>query len=548
MTIKTSPIRRFWNLLKLYKPELRQIYAYAVFIGIVNLTLPLGIQAIINYIQTGELTSAWVVLVGFVLIGIAVTGLLQVLQLRIVENIQQDLFARSAFDFAYRIPKITFFQLDKIHAPELANRFFDTLTIQKGLPKILIDFSLAAFQIIFGLLLLAVYSPYFIILGLSLILVLWLIFRFTGPKGLTTSLKESKYKYNLAHWLEEVARVNRSFKVNASSNFHLNKADDIVVDYLSAREKHFQVLINQFRLFIGFKVFVAAGLLILGSFLVFQGEMNIGQFVAAEIIIILIINSVEKVLRIIDTIYDVLTALEKIGYVTDLKLDKSKGTAVVDTPQALSIEAIDIQFGFPDEKKLIFSDLSFKIKSKARVVIKGESGSGKTLLLQLIAGIHNIEEGDLYINEVPQANYERDKLYEEMGIAFPTNQLFEGTFRENITMGRIVAEKEVSEVVKLLKLNDYFAHEPKGILTIIDSGGRRLPRTIIQKILLARIIVSKPKLLLMEDPLHFVDESEKRRLVDYIMDKQRNWTVVVVADYAYWEEKSTQIIELKKKK
>ena len=548
MTINTSPIRRFWNLLKLYKPELRQIYIYAVFIGIVNLTLPLGIQAIINYIQTGELTSAWVVLVGFVLLGIAVTGLLQVLQLRIVENIQQDLFARSAFDFAYRIPKITFFQLDKIHAPELVNRFFDTLTIQKGLPKILIDFSLAAFQITFGLLLLAVYSPYFIILGFSLILVLWLIFRFTGPTGLATSLKESKYKYNLAHWLEEVARVNRSFKVNASSNFHLNKTDDIVVDYLSAREKHFQVLINQFRLFIGFKVFVAAGLLILGSFLVFQGEMNIGQFVAAEIIIILIINSVEKVLRVIDTIYDVLTALEKIGYVTDLKLDKSSGTAIVDTPEALSIEAIDIQFGFPDEKKKIFTDLSFQIKSKARVVITGESGSGKTLLLQLIAGVHSIEEGSLYINGVPQVNYEKDKLYENMGIAFPTNQLFEGTFRENITMGRIVEEKKVNEVVKLLRLNDYFAHQSKGIQTILDSGGRRLPRTIIQKILLARIIVSKPKLLLMEDPLQFLGETEKRRIVDYIMDKQRNWTVVVVADYAYWEEKSTQIIELKKKK
>ncbi len=269
MTI--SPNHRFWNLLKRYKPELRQIYSYAVFIGIVNLTLPLGIQAIINYIQTGEMTSSWVVLVCFVLIGIAVTGMLQVLQLRIVENIQQDLFARSAFEFAYRIPKITFLQLDKIHTPELANRFFDTMTIQKGLPKILIDFSLAAFQIIFGLILLAIYSPYFIILGFALIFVLWLIFKITGPKGLVTSLKESKFKYQLAHWLEEIARVNQSFKLNTSSKFHLNKTDDIVTDYLSSRENHFQVLINQFRLFIGFKVFVAAGLLVSGRIFGFSG-------------------------------------------------------------------------------------------------------------------------------------------------------------------------------------------------------------------------------------------------------------------------------------
>ena len=137
------PVQRFWRLLRRYKFELRQIYAYAIFIGIVNLTLPLGIQAIINFLQTGELTTTWIVLVCFVLFGIAVTGTLQVLQLRVVENIQQDLFARSAFEFAYRLPRISFLQLDKIHAPELVNRFFDTLTIQKGLPKILIDFSLS---------------------------------------------------------------------------------------------------------------------------------------------------------------------------------------------------------------------------------------------------------------------------------------------------------------------------------------------------------------------------------------------------------------------
>ena len=538
------PIKRFWSLLSLYKPELRQIYTYAVFNGFVNLTLPLGIQAIINYIQTGEMTSSWIVLVCFVLVGIAITGIFQVLQLRIVENIQQDLFARSALEFAYRIPKITFLQLDKIHAPELVNRFFDTLTIQKGLPKILIDFSLAVFQIVFGLILLAVYSPYFIILGFALVFILWLIFQVTGPKGLITSLKESKFKYRLVHWLEEVARVNRSFKLYASTQFHLNKTDEIVESYLTSREKHFQVLINQFRLFIGFKVFLAAGLLVLGGYLVFQEQMNIGQFVAAEIIIILIINSIEKVLRIIDTIYDVLTALEKIGYVTDLKLDENKGTATVLSNDALSIQAIDIQFGFPDERKKIIDELSFEINPNAKVVLEGRSGSGKTLLLQILAGVHQIEDGELFFNDIPFTNYHRDKLYQHFGVSFPTNQIFEGTIRENITMGRDISDKEISEIIQILKLNDYLIHQPKGIDSFVDSGGRRLPRSIIQKLLIARIIVEKPRLLLMEDPLQFVEEEEKKRIIDYLMSHKRNWTVIVISDFYYWKEKCTQIINL----
>ena len=546
MQSEKSPVQRFWGLLSRYKVEIRQLYVYAIFIGMVNLTLPVGIQAIINYIQTGEMTSSWIVLVCFVLIGIAVTGVLQVLQLRIVENMQQDLFARSAFEFAYRIPKITFLQLDKIHAPELVNRFFDTLTIQKSLPKILIDFSLAAFQIVFGLLLLTIYSPYFIILGVVLVFILWLIFKITGPRGLRTSLKESKYKYQSAHWLEEIARVNRSFKLNTSTEFHLQKTDTIAVNYLTARESHFRILINQFKLFIAFKIFIAAGLLILGGVLVFQEQMNIGQFVAAEIIIILIINSVEKVIRVVDSIYDVLTALDKIGYVTDLQLDESKGEATIEEEGGLSLTATDLEFGFPDERRNIIDGLSFDVPAGGKVVVTGPSGSGKSILLQMIAGIHHFQSGELYINGVPFDNLHRDRLYQAYGVAFPTNQLFEGTLRENILMGKNVPSKELSAVLELLQLNDFVVHLPKGINAAIDSGGRSLPRSIIQKILIARLIVGKPRLLLLEDPLQFVEEEEKRRIIDYLMSPERNWTVIVVADYHYWREKCTQFITLEK--
>lgn len=541
-----SPIKRFWSLLSKYNIEIRQIYIVALFIGVVNLTLPLGIQAIINFLQTGEFTSTWLLLVGFVLLGITIAGFLQIYQQRVVENIQQNLFAHSAFEFAFRLPKITFIQLDKVHAPELVNRFFDTLTIQKGLPKILIDFSLAIFQIIFGLILLAVYSPYFIILGFSLAFIIWLIFRITGPTGLATSLVESKYKYQLAHWLEEIARLNRSFKIFAKDKFHLNKTDNIVGLYLNAREKHFKILLRQFRLFIGFKVIVAAGLLLLGGYLVFQERLNIGQFVASEIIIILIINSVEKVLGTTENIYDVLTALDKIGYVADLSLDENIGTSLINSSVGLSIRAEKITFGFPDQKNKIFDNLSFKIEANESVVLTGKSGSGKSILLQILAGIHQIEDGELYINDIPFNNYEREKLYDAFGVSLPVNQIFEGTFRENILLGRNIEEHKIIEVLKVLSLQEFLAHQLKGIDCYVDTSGRTLPRSIIQKLLIARIIIGEPKLLLMEDPLLFIEEKEKKRIVDYITNPQRNCTILVVSDFHYWKEKCNRVLELKK--
>ena len=223
-----KPMFRLKKLLSVDKREITQVYIYALLNGLVNLSLPLGIQAIINLIQGGEVSTSWIILVAFVLIGIALTGVFQLMQLRIVENIAQKIFSRASFEFAYRIPRIKYSELYKYYAPELANRFFDTITIQKGLPKILIDFSLAAFQIIAGLIVLSLYHSFFILFGVVLIALVYSILVFTGPKGLTTSLKESKHKYDVAHWLEEVARTKMSFKLVKNPEVSLRNTDKSV--------------------------------------------------------------------------------------------------------------------------------------------------------------------------------------------------------------------------------------------------------------------------------------------------------------------------------
>lgn len=548
MENELTAIKRFWNLLSLYRKEIYLIYLYAVLNGLVNLSLPLGIQAIINLIQGAQISTSWTILVIFVLIGIFITGIFQVLQLRIVENIQQDIFARASFDFAVRIPKIKLLNLDKIHAPELVNRFFDTLTIQKGLPKILIDFSLALFQVVFGLVLLAIYSPYFIFLGLFLCFIVWLLFKITGQKGLETSIDESTFKYKIAHWLEEIARTNKSFKLNTHSQFHLDKTDDISFNYLEAREKHFSVILKQFKYFVGFKVLLAAGLLVLGSLLVFSEQMNMGQFVASEIIIILIINSIEKIIRIVETIYDVLTALEKIGYVTDLELDNESGLSIREDIKGIEIEALNLEFAFPDMNQKLIKDLSFKIPIGSKVLITGESGTGKSTLLSLIAGFYDFDDGEILFNDIPIKNYDKDDLYKIIGFYFPANLLFEGSILENITLGRKVEDEKVFEVINKLKLREFIVKQPRGMHGFVDPEGRRLPRSIVQKILIARAIIHQPKLLIMEYPLQFVEQNEKNEIIDYILSEENNWTALVVSDYDYWTKKCTQTIELKKRK
>jgi ABC-type bacteriocin/lantibiotic exporter with double-glycine peptidase domain len=227
-TSNSSAVKRFFRLVHNERVDIQNIIIFAVFSGLINLSLPLGIQAIINFLNAGEISTSWAILLIFVIVGVALVGFLQIKQLAITETIEQRVFAKAAFDFAFRIPRIKQDAVQNKYVPELVNRFFEILTVQKGLSKILIDFSSAALQIIFGLILLSLYHPMFILLGIGLVLLLYIIFRITGPAGLRTSLEESKYKFEVAHWLEEIGRTMNTFKLIGNSELPIKRTDELV--------------------------------------------------------------------------------------------------------------------------------------------------------------------------------------------------------------------------------------------------------------------------------------------------------------------------------
>jgi ABC-type bacteriocin/lantibiotic exporter with double-glycine peptidase domain len=547
MSDKLTVTQRFWRLIKADAMEIRNVYYYSFFIGLIGLSLPLGIQAIINLIQGGRVSSAWVVMVVVVVLGVAFSGVLQILQLRITENIQQRIFTRAAFEFSYRIPKIKLEELFTLYAPELINRFFDVMTIQKGISKLLITISTAGIQVVLGLLLLSLYHPFFIIFSVLLILILFLIFRFTSRKGLETSLEESKHKYNLAHWLEETARTSVSFKIAGDTDHSLNRTNIHAEKYLKAREKHFKVLVNQFSLLVLFKILVATGLLAIGGVLVMEQEMNIGQFVAAEIVIVMIINSVEKLIRNLETVYDVLTALEKVAQVTDLEIEKTDGQDLNRSCKGngLTLKLNDLNFSYPKSKFETIKGVTLDIKESSRVVIMGKNGSGKSTLLHIIAGLYDIQKGTISYNNLPLGNLNLESLRSAIGANLNHEDLFYGTIQENISMGRSKATFENIEwAIEKVGLTSFIQKLPNGYDTLILPNGKTLPKSAIQKLLIARSIVDKPKLLLLEYSLEHLNFMDKMKIMEFIYDRSNEWTVIATSKDAEIARKSDLVVIL----
>jgi ABC-type bacteriocin/lantibiotic exporter with double-glycine peptidase domain len=532
-TASWNPTKRFFKLLSLDRKDISYIYVYAVFSGLITLLLPLGIQAIIGLIAGGDFSASLALLILMVTAATAMTGVLQIMQKTVLETIVRRIFFRSAFDFTYRLPRFQLDSLTRHYPPELVNRFFDTLTLQKGIPKILIDFSTALLQILFGLLLISFYHPFFIFFGIFLLTILALIFRYTSPNGLKTSLKESKYKYEVAHWLEEIARTMSTFKLAGDAPIAMERTDYYVTHYLDNRWRHFRILIFQYGNFVVFKTLITGGLLFLGSFLVIDNQINIGQFVAAEIVIILVMNSVEKLIVSLETIYDVLTALEKIGAVTDMPLEPDSGEhfSHIDTGKGMKINTYELSFEYPGAEKPTLDRLTLKIEPGERVCIAGYNGAGRSTLIKILTGLFTQHRGLINYNDFPRRNLNLHSLRNYIGDFCADEDIFQGSIVDNITLGRKdITLDELGRISERIGLANYARRLPNGYLTDLLPGGQNVPRHIRTKVMLARSVVGKPRLLAIEDYFDRLEEKERIQIMEFLTEAERNWTLIVASN------------------
>jgi len=541
-------LKRFLTLLSPDKMDILYIQVYGIASGLINLTLPLGVQAIIGIVMAGSISSSWILLVVLVTLGVLITGGLQMMQIILTEVIQQRLFVRSAIAFASRIPKFKIEALSKYYPPELVNRFFDTLTIQKGIPKVTIDITTALFQIIFGIGLLSFYHPFFIFFGVGNLIVLYIIFHFSWNSGLRTSIQESTHKYELAHWLEEIARTMETFKLSGNVNLPIKFTDILTTNYIKVRKKHFRVVLFLFVNSVIFRTILTGGLLFIGGILVIDQELSIGQFVAAEIVIILIGQSIEKLVRALETVFDVLTATHKIGYVMDIPIESTDGVDFksIDSGKGMAVEIKELNFAYPNSTKPILSDVSLNLHPGERICLAGFNASGKTTLINLISGMYQEFGGNINYNGVPMRNLNVESVRESIGDVLTQEMIFPGTIEQNITMDRPnVSFVHVKEVADKLGLDKYVGNLSLGYNTFIKPEGSELPRSIARLIIIARAVVHRPKLMVVEEVMHNLQRDIKQNISTFLTDKDQPWSLIVVSNDPIMASKCDRTIVLK---
>jgi ABC-type bacteriocin/lantibiotic exporter with double-glycine peptidase domain len=542
-----TPMQRLWQLLVRERRDIGLVYLYATLNGLLYLSLPLGVQAITGLVSGGLILQPVVILILFVLAGSLGSGVLQVLQLSVVEVLQQRVFARMAFEFAFRLPRVRLEDVRDEYLPEVMNRFFESVIIQKSLAKLLTESTTAALQVFFGLVLLTFYHPYFAVFSVLLLAVLALIFRITGPRGLATSLAESAEKYATVRWLQEIGRSITAFKFSGSSAFAIERMDRHVTRYLHHRKAHFRVLVQQAMSVVVFRTAVIGSLLILGSLLVINRQITLGQFVASEIVIVLVLAGIEKLILSISTLYDILTSVEKAGHVADLPIERDGGTRMpVRKGLGIAVRAEGLGYTYPGASVSALAGVSLDVPAGQRVVITGFDGAGQTTLLRVLAGLYHDFTGGLAYDGLPARSLDLPALRGDIGQLLSATDLFDGTVAENIRVGRrALTDADLATAIDAVGATDWLASLPQGLETQVNSGGRGLASHMVARLLLAQAIVGNPRLLVMDDFFQNLEAHTRDSFVALLTDPRRPWTLLAVSHDASFLAAADRVIVMR---
>jgi putative ABC transport system ATP-binding protein len=524
------PLPRLIGLLRAERSDVWTILLFSLVTGILYLGLPLAMNALVSNLafgtQSAPFQQALLVLALALFGALLLSGLIRVLQYYLVEVIQRRMFVRVASTMAFRLPRLKVDVLDDVHAPELVNRFLDVVTVQKTTALLLLDGINLVLGASMGLILLGFYHPFLLSFSLLMLIAIGFIVFGLGRGAVSTSIQESICKYDMVNWLEEIARYPRIFKGPGGYALAMERADRLSHAFLEARGSHFGILLRQIIGLVVLEVVATSALLVVGGWLVLSMQITLGQLVASELIVGAVVASMPKLAKKFEAWYDAMAALDKLGHLVDLELERQGGEVPQERPGGYEVRLVGASVSYP-EGNSAFSELSAEIESGSRVALIGPEGGGCSTLMDVLFGVRSLSSGYVQVGGLDLRSWNLEELRRGV-LLLRANDVVEGTIAENVRLGRSeIGLEEVHSALESVGLLEWVMSLPQGMHTPMTTGGSLFSSRQRVRLLLARAIAMRPKLLLVDEVLDVLDREAARELLKVIGASERPWTLVI---------------------
>ncbi|TWT40762.1 peptidase domain-containing ABC transporter [Botrimarina hoheduenensis] len=519
------PIDRVLELVRPEWPDIWVIIVFALFTGIMSLATPIAVEALVDTVAFGRLFQQLAVITALLFGCLTIAATMSGLQTYVVEMIQRRLFARVAADLAHRLPRVDHAKLGSEYAPELANRFFDVVTLQKVVAQLLLDGLTVVLTTLIGMTVLAFYHPFLLLFTALLAVVVIGGLLFLGRGAIDSGINESKMKYKIGAWLEDLMRCPTGFKGKGGSEFAADRANLLVSKYLSSRRKHFRLLFRQVVFVLALQAIAGTVLLAGGGWLVMQGQLSLGQLVAAELIVSTILASLAKLGKHLEGFYDLTAAVDKLGHLFDLSIERHDGLLSVPQGTGFGVRLTDVQRHGRGEA--LSSGVTVSIEPGERVALYGRAGTGKTTLLNLLYGVESPDDGHIEIEGADPRDLRPDVLRAKIALVGEP-ETFAGTVMENVRIGRPeVTSTDVRKALEAIGLLDDILELPDGIETHLGASGVPLTPNQLRLLMIARAIVSRPSLVMVDGTLDALPDAEFDDALAALTDRTAQWTLVL---------------------
>jgi len=519
-----SPQRRMLRFLKFDARDIWSLIIFGFVVSVLDLAIPLAVEQMVTTIGFASLTQPLVWLAILLFATLTLSAVIKGLQFFIVEILQRRIFVRIVGDLSERLPRLERAAMDGIHGPEMANRFFDVMTIQKSTASLLVEGLSLIIQSLTGLLLLALYSPFLLAFDIVLLIAMTGLLYLLGRNSVQTAIEESLVKYRVAHWLQDVIGNPTAFQVHGGGELVRDRANRLTVEYLDARRKHFQVLMRQtlFALFL-YAVSVSA-LLSLGVWLVLSGSLTIGQLVASVSVVVVVVGGFAKIGKSLESFYDLMSAVDKVGHLIDLPtLPPSRALDAGNGPVEVRFRSLSV----PGEGHHAIPIGDLTIQSGQRYALVGEGECGKSFLMQTLCGLRPPEGGLAEIGGIDSREVNRFADGSMVSIASDP-EIFRGTLAENLSLNRIsVTSAEIRFALQAVELWDEVLTLPQGLDSMLQSGGYPLSGGQMVRLMIARAIATRPRLLLIDGALDRLPPKMRSRIWERLYDRRQPWTILL---------------------
>lgn len=514
-----SPWRLAYDLVRADRADLLAIAVYATGVGLLSLVLPLTVQVLVNTVAFGTLVQPILVLTLLLSAGLVFAAVLQGTQAFMVEIIQRRLVVRVVSQLSERLRRVSSSAFQAHRGAELMNRFFDVFVAQKAIASLALGGIEAALAVVAGLVLLAVYHPVLLGFGGLIVAGLFVVLRVVGRGATPTAIRESKAKYAVAAWLEDMAVQRNLLKLGGGGDFAQRRLDGLAAAWLGAREAHFRIVFRQYLGTLGLQVLASASLLGLGGWLVVQRELSVGQLVAAELVVNLVVVSLSKLGEKLETAYDLVAAADKLHILLDLPLEREGGAQPVRAKGAAKVELRGVTTPGAELR-----DLSLVIEPGRRLAVRG--GAERTrALVELLFGLRVQASGVIRLDGDDLRDLSLRGLRSRV-LLVAEPEVLPTSVAENVAaVGRALTPRDVWGVLERVGLSARIEALPDGLQTVLGEGGAPLTRDEAQRLVIARALAARPGLLVLDGALDGLSRQAQKMVLAAI---ERDVTLLVV--------------------